>query len=149
MDLALVEKLMRLLENSTLSELDLTENGVRIRIAKQAAPEVSVAPAQSATPQSRGATPVVVPASASPTIRRIEASLPGTFYRAPGPGAKPFVEMGDRISDGRKLAIIEAMKMMNPVEADCAGTVVTIHKADAEAVEPGDLLFSIDTGPTA
>lgn len=143
MDRDLIERLMRLLENSNVNELELTENGTRIRLSKTVAPQPSAASAASSSAATRANTA----ASASPTGPKehvIVAGLPGTFYRSPLPGEAPFVEIGAVIEDGRKLAIIEAMKMMNPVEADCAGRITAIHVEDGALVTAGMPLMTIE-----
>jgi acetyl-CoA carboxylase biotin carboxyl carrier protein len=143
MDLDLIERLMRLLENSSVDELELTENGTRIRLSKTGAPQSSAASAAS----SSTATRANATASASATGSKehvIVAGLPGTFYRSPLPGEAPFVEIGALVEDGRKLAIIEAMKMMNPVEADCAGRITAIHVEDGAQVNAGMPLMTIE-----
>lgn len=142
MDLDLIERLMRLLEKSSVNELELTENGTRIRLSKTvAAPRPS---ACSAASSSAGTHADATASTAGPKEHIIVAGLPGTFYRAPLPGEAPFVEVGALVEDGRKLAIIEAMKMMNPVEADCAGRVTAIHVADGASVTAGMPLMTIE-----
>lgn len=142
MDLDLIERLMRLLENSSVNELELTENGTRIRLSKTvAAPQPRSA---SAASSSAGADATASASAAGPKEHVIAAGLPGTFYRSPLPGEAPFVEVGALVEDGRKLAIIEAMKMMNPVEADCAGRVTAIHVADGAPVTAGMPLMTIE-----
>ncbi len=145
MDLDLIERLMRLLESSDVNELDVSENGMRIRLSKTA---TQPARAQASSAASASATDGSASASASASSVRskdhvVVAGLPGTFYRSPLPGELPFVQVGDTVEDGRKLAIIEAMKMMNPVEADCAGTITAIHLEDGAAVAAGVPLFTI------
>lgn len=144
MDLDLIERLMRLLENSSVNELELTENGTRIRLSKTiAAPRPN---ASSAAASSAGArAEATASASAAGSKEHvIVAGLPGTFYRSPLPGEPAFVEVGVLVEDGRKLAIIEAMKMMNPVEADCSGRITAIHVADGAAVTAGMPLMTIE-----
>ncbi len=144
MDLDLIERLMRLLENSSVNELELTENGTRIRLSKTVAaprPNASSAAASSAGARAEATASA---SAAGPKDHVIVAGLPGTFYRSPLPGEAPFVEVGDLVEDGRKLAIIEAMKMMNPVEADCAGRITAIHVADSAAVTAGMPLMTIE-----
>jgi acetyl-CoA carboxylase biotin carboxyl carrier protein len=140
MDFDLIDRLMRMLEASDLNELDVTEGGMRIRLVKQAS-EAEFA----AAPKSSPAAPATTPTADAPSAtRQINAGMAGTFYRAPAPGAKPFVEVGDRVHDGDQIAIIEAMKLLNPVEADCDGVITQILPADGDGVEPGVLLFTIE-----
>ncbi|MBD9374030.1 acetyl-CoA carboxylase biotin carboxyl carrier protein [Rhizobium sp. ARZ01] len=142
MDLEVIERLMQMLSSSDVEELDVTEGNLRIRLAKHArgsdTPIASRQNAHSAIPA-----PISAEAVVGSDLHTIVAGLPGTFYRAPAPGAAPFVDVGDGISDGQQLAIVEAMKMMNPVEADCDGTVLEILLDDAAAVQPGTPLFRI------
>jgi acetyl-CoA carboxylase biotin carboxyl carrier protein len=140
MDFDLIDRLMRMLEASDLNELDVTEGGMRIRLAKQAS-EAEFATA----PKSSPAAPAITPTADAPiATRQIKAGMAGAFYRAPAPGAKPFVEVGDHVRDGDQIAIIEAMKLLNPVEADCDGVITQILPADGDGVEPGVLLFTIE-----
>ena len=154
MDLDFLARLRDLVERSKVAELDLTLDGARLRVVK-----AHGAAASSATPWSpasvlpqgtaaQGPPTAAPPAPASqPSPRKlhaVKAGFPGTFYRAPAPGAAPFVSAGDAVEDGRQLAIVEAMKTMNPVEADIAGTVLRIAAEDGQAVETGDLLFEIE-----
>ena len=150
MDLELIERLMRILENSSVNELELTENGTRIRLAKtvtQSPPQATTNAASSFVGSTGNEASAAASASATTAgtgNHVIVAGLPGTFYRSPMPGEPPFVEIGDHVKDGQKLAIIEAMKMMNPVEADCAGRVIAIHLADAAPVAAGMPLLTIE-----
>jgi acetyl-CoA carboxylase biotin carboxyl carrier protein len=140
MDLALIEKLMRLLEASDLQELDINHGGTRIRLAKKrsggAVPEGEPVVATSEPPRD---TPVE-----QPTKHRIIAGMAGTFYRSPSPGAPPFVTEGSKIRDGQQLAIIEAMKMLNPVEADTNGVITRILLKDGASISPGMALFEVE-----
>ena len=139
MDLALIEKLMRLLEASDLQELDVNEGGTRIRLAKKrsgsAVPE--------GEPPIAAARPSLDAPKAEPTAHRIIAGMAGTFYRSPSPGAPPFVTEGSEIRDGQQLGIIEAMKMLNPVEADTNGVIARILLRDGDSVSPGTVLFEV------
>jgi acetyl-CoA carboxylase biotin carboxyl carrier protein len=140
MDLALIEKLMRLLETSDLQELDVNEAGMRIRLAKKrSGSAVHDADPVVATPQPSSDVPVEQPSS-----HRIIAGMAGTFYRSPSPGAPPFATEGMEVRDGQQLAIIEAMKMLNPVEADINGVIVRILLKDGDSVSPGTALFEVE-----
>ena len=137
MDFELIERLMRMLEQSDLNELDVTEGGMRVRLAKQRTGGAVVADAAvEPTPQA--------PDIAENPGQTIKAGMAGAFYRAPSPGAAPFVEIGTLVREGDPLGIIEAMKMFNPVEAESDGIVVAIHVADGGSVEPGMALFDIE-----
>ena len=140
MDLALIEKLMRLLEASDLQELDVNEGGMRIRLAKKrSGGAVQEAEPTAAVPPPPRDAPVE-----QPTAHRIIAGMAGTFYRSPSPGAPPFVTEGMAIRDGQQLAIIEAMKMLNPVEADMDGMITRILLGDGDSVSPGTALFEVE-----
>jgi acetyl-CoA carboxylase biotin carboxyl carrier protein len=139
MDLALIEKLMRLLEASDLQELDVNEAGTRIRLAKKrsGSSPLDIEPIAAVIKP-----PLGNPAERS-TSHRIIAGMAGTFYRSPSPGAPPFVTEGAEIRDGQQLAIIEAMKMLNPVEADMDGVVTRILLEDGDSVSPGTAMFEV------
>ena len=117
MDLAIIERLMQLLQNSEVNELEVSEGNLHIRMSKS----VGGSTALTHQPQAiDNAEPVPEPA-AEAGKHFIAAGLSGTFYRSASPDAEPFVSIGDPVSDGQQVAIVEAMKMMNPVEADCDG----------------------------
>jgi acetyl-CoA carboxylase biotin carboxyl carrier protein len=142
MDIDFIARLLDLVERSKVAELDLTLNGERLRLVKSAAS----APARAIAPEpSAAAAPVPAPRDSAKPLHAIRAGFPGTFYRAPAPGEKPFAEVGSRVEDGTQIAILEAMKTMNPVEADLAGIVRRIAVEDAAAVETGALLFEIES----
>jgi acetyl-CoA carboxylase biotin carboxyl carrier protein len=107
--------------------------------------DTSSAPDAGAPPAS-GAAPVPTPAPETTTGYRITAPLVGTHYRAAGPGDPPFVEVGDVVAAGQQVAIVEAMKLMNPVEADRSGTVTAVLAQDGEMVEYGQPLVELDAG---
>jgi acetyl-CoA carboxylase biotin carboxyl carrier protein len=141
MDFELIEKMMRMLESSELNELDVTEGGMRIRLAKQrgeGAAAVMDDPKQDIVSGT-----YFVPEGLGLTIR---AGMAGTFYRSPSPGAEPFVEIGSLVREGDQLGIVEAMKMLNPVDAERDGIIVAIHIADGDSVEPGTSLFDVEPG---
>lgn len=146
MDLDLIERLMRLLEDSSVEELEVTENGTRIRVSKTATPFArgTVTSAASASSSGHHASSNASAVAAGSKEHSVVAGLSGTFYRAPMPGEAAFVGVGDSVEDGQKLAIIEAMKMMNPVEADCAGRIVAIHLEDGAPVTAGMPLFTLE-----
>ena len=139
MDLALIEKLMRLLEASDLQELDVNEGGMRIRLAKKrsggAVPDCEPVVA---TPQPPGDEPEPLP-----TSHRIIAGMAGTFYRSPSPDKGPYVQEGDRVSDNTVVCIVEAMKLMNEIQAETSGEIVKIYVENGQPVEYGQPLFGI------
>ena len=139
MDLAIIERLMQLLQNSEVNELEVSEGNLHIRMSK------SVGGATVATPSAQAVNseePVPEP-SAESGKHVIAAGLPGTFYRSPSPDAEPFVSVGDPISEGQQVAIVEAMKMMNPVEADCDGEIIEVLAEDGAPVMAGTPLFAV------
>ena len=135
MDFELIERLMRMLEQSSLNELDVTEGGMRIRLAKTRGGAAVAAELPPVTELSE--------ATDTPRTQTIAAGMAGAFYRAPSPGADPFVQIGDLVREGQQLAIIEAMKTFNPVESDRDGIIVAILVEDGGSVEPGTALFDI------
>ncbi|PTM97558.1 biotin carboxyl carrier protein [Mycoplana dimorpha] len=154
MDLDVIERLMRMLAESEVEELEVTEGNLRIRLAKGAAVRSKVAGAQVAagTAAANDANSLRLPRgddepepgpAANSDLHIIVSGLPGTFFRAPAPGAEPFVSEGAAVRDGQQLAIVEAMKMMNPVEADCDGTVLEVLVGDAAPVQAGTPLFRV------
>lgn len=140
LDLALIEKLMRMLETSDLQELNVSEGGMQLRLAKKRSGAAADHGADVAVTSPTPETPVE---DRSARLRNIASGMAGTFYRAPKPGAEPFVREGSVVREGDQLAIVEAMKMLNPIEADCDGTIVRILMPDGGSVEPGTLLFEI------
>jgi acetyl-CoA carboxylase biotin carboxyl carrier protein len=149
MDLRKLKTLIDLVSDSNVSELEITEAEGKVRIVKasaQAAPvhyqPVATAPVQAAAPAA--AAPAEVPAAPeTPAHHVVKSPMVGTFYRSASPGAKPFVEVGSTIKEGETLCIVEAMKILNEIEADKSGTVTNILCANGQAVEYGQPLFEI------
>jgi acetyl-CoA carboxylase biotin carboxyl carrier protein len=153
MDLRKLKTLIDLVSESSISELEITEAEGKVRIVKAGAPTVSVtplapvaaAPAPLAT--APAAPPVAaagVPAAGALEARVIKSPMVGTFYRSASPGAKPFVEAGSSVKEGEPVCIIEAMKIMNEIEADQAGTIARILCENGQAVEFGQPLFVLE-----
>jgi len=154
MDIRKVKKLIELLEESGISEIEIKEGEESVRISRHptgtvhaiAAPaSYAVAPPPTgvpvaATPRA-GEMPDAGPAAAPENA--VTAPMVGTFYAAPAPGAKPFVEIGSEVKPGDTLCIIEAMKMMNQIESDKAGRVVSVLVKNGDPVEFGQTLFVI------
>ena len=142
MDIRKVKKLIELLEQSNINELEINEGDESVRISRggtavtYAAPPVqapvAAAPAPAAAP---AATEAAVPASEEPAGHAVKSPMVGTFYASPAPDAPPFVTVGQTVAAGDVICIIEAMKMMNQIEADKAGTIGAILIKDGEAVE--------------
>ena len=151
MDIRKVKKLMELLEESGMAEIEIKEGEESVKISRYgASPAPSLMPAQSLVPQQPVSTPA--PVATSPVVtaenqtsdRSIVSPMVGTFYSAPSPTAKPFVTIGQKINQGDTVGIIEAMKIMNQIEADQSGTVTEILIKDGEAVEFGQPLIVIE-----
>lgn len=152
MDLRKLKTLIDLVSESNVSELEITEAEGKVRIVKSApgvaaaaTPVVTVAaPVPQAAP---AAAPTVVPVvAAEPEVKGhiVKSPMVGTFYRASSPGAKPFVELGQQIKEGEAICIVEAMKILNEIEADKSGTVTQILAENGQAVEYGQPLFVIE-----
>ena len=135
MDIRKVKKLIELLEESNINELEITEGEESVRISRgPVAPQVFT-PAAYATPAPAPA-PAAPATEPEPISGHVVASpMVGTFYRAPAPDASPFVEVGQNVSVGDVLCIVEAMKMMNQIEADKGGTITAILVEDGQPVE--------------
>ena len=154
MDLRKVKKLIELLEESNLNEMEIREGEESIRLSR-GAPAVHHAPAvmhtmpapeaqQSAAVRYAGQTDSdSAQASDIPGGHQITSPMVGTYYDAPEPDADPFVSVGSKVEAGDTLCVIEAMKIFNQIEADTSGTIVHIQKGSGEAVEYGELLFVI------
>ena len=150
MDIRKVKKLIELLEESNIGEIEIKEGEESVRISRHgnqpAAPAayaatapVAPAPATAEAPAAEAAAPAAAPVADNAVL----SPMVGTFYRAPGPEAPSFVEVGQTVRVGDVLCIVEAMKMMNQIEADRAGTVTAIHVENGEAVEFDQPLISI------
>lgn len=149
MDLRKLKKLIDLVEESGIAEIEVTEGEEKVRITRTiAAAPVYAAPVPAAAP---AVTPAAAPVAASapgPNAARDlseaqKSPMVGTFYRAPGPNAAPFVEVGQQVKAGDTLCIIEAMKLMNEIEAEKSGTVKEILVENGTPVEFGEPLFII------
>jgi len=160
MDIRKVKKLIEMLEESSLAEIEIREGEESIRISRVSSVggatvvTTSGAPAPVPAPAAGAAAPAAAPAPAAPATAPTGDAIPpghvvtspmvGTFYRAPSPGAKPFVDVGTQVKVGDVLCIIEAMKMMNQIEADKAGVIKAILKENGQPVEYGEPLFVIE-----
>jgi acetyl-CoA carboxylase biotin carboxyl carrier protein len=152
MDIRKVKKLIELLEESGLAELEITEGEESVRISRQVTGTVmSYAPPPLHVPAPVGAAPAAAPGQAqgtaqapdTPAGHKVLSPMVGTYYEAPSPGSPTFVKVGDQVQVGDTLCIIEAMKMMNQIEADVAGRVVAALAKNGEPVEFGQELFII------
>jgi acetyl-CoA carboxylase biotin carboxyl carrier protein len=148
MDLRKLKKLIDLVEESGIAELELTEGEEKVRISRQpAGMQMPFAPAYMQAPmmQAAPAAPAAAPAAEPARVEGHEVKSPmvGTFYRSPSPDAKPFVEVGATVSAGDTLCIIEAMKLLNEIEADKSGVIKAILVENGHPVEYGEPLFII------
>jgi acetyl-CoA carboxylase biotin carboxyl carrier protein len=148
MDLRKLKTLIDLVSESNVSELEITEAEGKVRIVKGGgavvqmaapAPQMMAAPAPATAPVAPAVAPVEVPAG-----HIVKSPMVGTFYRSSSPGAKPFVEIGSQIKEGETICIVEAMKILNEIEADKSGTVTRIICENGQAVEYGQPLFVIE-----
>jgi acetyl-CoA carboxylase biotin carboxyl carrier protein len=153
-----LERLIKALDESTVDSLEIERGGTRVRLSKtppmaatpvampapapvtHAPPPQAHAPAQAEAPEGDGAEA----ASGASDLEEVTSPMVGTFYRAPAPDAPPYVDVGDRIASGDTLCIIEAMKLMNELDAEISGTIVEILVDNAQPVEFGQVLFRVD-----
>jgi acetyl-CoA carboxylase biotin carboxyl carrier protein len=165
LDLKELKEILQILEEKEITEFELEEEGMKLRIRKAAAssnhsaaaavlplhmpaviPPVSAAPPPAPSPAAPAAAPPAAPAAAEAadgSMVVVKSPIVGTFYRAPDPNSPPFVNVGDRVRVGQVLCIIEAMKLMNEIEAEAAGEIVKVHHESAQPVQYGDPLFTI------
>ena len=150
MDLRTLKTLIELVEGSGLTELDVTEGEEKVRIVKgvaagsyqQAYMVAQPQPLQMAPPPA--AAPAAIVVEAEPKGVAVKAPMVGTFYRSGSPGAKPYVEIGSEVKVGDVLCIIEAMKLMNEIQAEHAGTITLAALENGQPVEYGQTLFVIE-----
>jgi len=146
MDLRKIKTLIELVENSGIAELEIKEGEEFVRISRSssAVQHVYAAPQQHAAPvAATPATPAAPTAPAEPEGHVVKSPMVGSFYRSPSPGAKPFVDIGQTVSVGDTLCIIEAMKLLNEIESDKSGVIKAILVESGQAVEFGQPLFII------
>jgi acetyl-CoA carboxylase biotin carboxyl carrier protein len=151
MDIRKVKKLIELLEESDVAEIEIHEGEESVRISRQSS--LSIHAPQMAHMQAAAAVPLQTPPAAAPAAvaepeqiegHTVKSPMVGTFYRAPSPGSKAFVEEGQQVAEGDTLCIIEAMKILNQIESDKAGTVKKILVDNGQPVEYNEPLFIID-----
>ena len=155
MDLDEIKKILDLMRENDLSEFELEQEGVKLRLRKNSGPQWSAqAPAMPAVayapPPGQASAAAAEPASQPLTaasedvdLAIIKSPIVGTFYRSPDPEAKPFAEVGQMVKTGQTLCIIEAMKLMNEINAECDGEVVKVYVENGRAVHYGERLFAI------
>jgi acetyl-CoA carboxylase biotin carboxyl carrier protein len=152
MDLRKLKKLIDLVQESGIGEIEITEGEEKVRISRQGtgAPPVMMAPgmqpmmAYAPGPGAAAPAPAAAPPPAEPQGHQLKSPMVGTFYRAPSPGAPSFIEVGQTVTKGQTLCIIEAMKLLNEIESDAAGTVKAILVENGQPVEYGQPLFLIE-----
>ncbi len=154
MDIRKVKKLIELLDESGIAEIEIKEGEESVRISRYAkdAPAMIAAPVVAPAPLVAPAAAPAVASAAAPAAAPdpeddgflVQAPMVGTFYASSSPGAAAYVQVGDRINEGDTLCIIEAMKMMNQVEADVSGVIKSIRVQNGEPIEYGQTLFVID-----
>ena len=161
MDLSDLKDILRILEQQEITEFELEQDGVKLRVCRSTTGPVGPAVVAAGPGTVAPAVPVVAPSGSKPpsepeadapapeddgaTSGAVEVPSPivGTFYRAPDPNSPPFVNVGDQVQVGQVLCIIEAMKLMNEIEAEVAGEIVKIHPENGQPVQYGDALFRI------
>ncbi|GAB5604095.1 acetyl-CoA carboxylase biotin carboxyl carrier protein [Sideroxyarcus sp. TK5] len=148
MDLRKLKTLIELVENSGIAELELTEGEEHVRISRASSVAAPVQHVYAAAPQhaAPAAAPAVPPATAEPAQPEghvVKSPMVGTFYRAPSPGAKSFVDIGSNVNAGDTLCIIEAMKLLNEIETDKGGVIKAILVENGQPVEFGQPLFIV------
>ena len=159
MDLNEIKKILDLMRDNDLTEFELEQDGVKVRLRKGSAPQWTAhvpapvvagyapPPAAPAVQSSEVAAVPLTVASEDVDLAIIKSPIVGTFYRSPDPDAKAFAEVGQTVKTGQVLCIIEAMKLMNEINAECDGEVVKVYVENGQAVQYGERLFAIR--PTA
>jgi len=151
-DLRTIKYLVRLMGRHDLSEIDLREGDLRIRLRRGAhdlpSPTLSVSAPAASVPASANAPPAAAanaePAKPAKTLIPIKSPTPGTFYRAPSPDAEPFVQVGSRVTPTTVVCMIEAMKIFNEIPAECTGVIAEVLVENQQPVEYGQVLFQVD-----
>ncbi len=151
MDLNLIRKLVKLVDSSEVTDLEIEENGIRVKIAKKIRGNKAVTQPQILSPSQT--VPQTSPSEeSSPAkeetkekLHEVHSPIVGTFYRAPAPDADPYVQVGDTVSQGSVLCIVEAMKLMNEIESDVSGKIVKILVENGKPVEYNQPLFLVKT----
>jgi len=153
MDLSYIKKIIKLVEHSSIDELELEEEGKKIKVARNRhsgvySQTVQTVPQQALSPQSsphvESFNPAVSNVLPNTQYHEVRSPIVGTFYRAPAPDAEPYIEVGQPVKVGSVLCIVEAMKLMNEIESDCDGTVVKIIAENGKPVEYNQILFLIE-----
>jgi acetyl-CoA carboxylase biotin carboxyl carrier protein len=159
-DLEEIKELLRIVEERQFSEFELERDGLKLKVRRHSGAGdpamASSAPALSpgiagALPEARPAgpaapSPAPAPAGEEEGLTTVSSPIVGTFYRSPDPNSPPFVNVGDRVSVGQVLCIVEAMKLMNEIEAELVGEIVRIHAENGQPIQYGDPLFTLRVG---
>jgi acetyl-CoA carboxylase biotin carboxyl carrier protein len=158
MDIQIIRKLVKIVTDAQIAELEIEEESMRVRITRTLQPDgqflqAPVVPHLAPPPVAAPSTVTPMPETSSPadqttaettTGHEVRSPIVGTFYRAPSPDAEPFVQVGDTVTAGQTICIIEAMKIMNEIEADASGKIVKILVENAQPVEYNQPLFLIE-----
>ena len=153
MDISYIKKIIKLVEHSNIDELELEEEGKKIKVARNRNSGVQVQTVQAVPAQMSQAHSSPQPESEKPAVsnpvsetkyHEVRSPIVGTFYRAPAPDADPYTEVGQSVKAGAVLCIVEAMKLMNEIESDCDGTIVKIMVENGKPVEYNQVLFLIE-----
>jgi acetyl-CoA carboxylase biotin carboxyl carrier protein len=157
MDLDEIKHVLEMMREHDLSEFELERDGVKLRLRKNSAqqwngsvaplPQVTFVPPAAVAPavgnDGAAPAPVLTPANEDIDLAIMKSPIVGTFYRQSEPGAKPFAEVGQTVKKGQVLCIIEAMKLMNEINAECDGEIVKVYVENGQAVHYGERLFAI------
>lgn len=153
MEISYIKKIIKLLENSSIDEIEIEEEGKKLRVARNKPSSMTFAPAPMALPMPAAApapAAALAPSASAPAgekaYHEVRSPIVGTFYRAPSPDADPYVAEGQSVRSGQVLCIVEAMKLMNEIESDVEGTIVKILVENGKPVEYNQPLFLIDKG---
>jgi acetyl-CoA carboxylase biotin carboxyl carrier protein len=151
-----IKQILEMMREHDIAEFELERDNVKLRLRKQsaghwtaapAAPQVHYVPpmpsAPAQAPAAADASPVLAPTDEALDLAVVKSPIVGTFYRSPEPGAKPYAEVGDLVRKGQVLCIIEAMKLMNEINAECDGEVVKCYVDNGQPVQYGERLFAI------
>lgn len=152
MDLSYLEQLIKIFESSSLTELEIDEEGARVTLGRKQEPATFAMPQMGfSMPQQQQSAPAAGapsapagPAIASAKTHEVKSPIVGTFYRAPAPDADQYVQVGQHVTTGTTLCIIEAMKLMNEIESDASGKIVKILVENGHPVEYGQPLFVLE-----
>jgi acetyl-CoA carboxylase biotin carboxyl carrier protein len=144
MNIKKIKELVDLMNENNLTEIEVEQEGMKVKLSKKAGGVIEEAVAPAARPKEQPSEKAPKPKAPAEALQEIKAPMVGTFYRAPSPDADPYVEVGDIVHKGDVICIIEAMKLMNEVKAEVQGKIVEAPVENAEPVEYGQTLFLIE-----